>query len=121
MKYIFLIIFIFLNCSIGTKRDQCRYEIMERKPIGCEREFSSIFLIPPRDGNYQRASEGAAILLAYCLLYFEDLKNCDDDNNRFKPGLYGNNQLYPSSEFYLGNNLLSIYRRYSKYNIIKQS
>jgi hypothetical protein len=121
LNLLLLLVCILNSCYVGTERDACRYNLKKSKPVTCEGDGSLILLIPPKDGDYQGYTERASLFLIECLQYYERLKDCDKDNKRFKPGLYGNNQLYPSSEFYLGNNLLSIYRRYSKYNIIKQS
>jgi hypothetical protein len=87
---IYLILFIvFSNCYVGTQRDACRYELKKDGSSVCEPEFFAPFALPPRDGNYQRATENATVYLVYCLQYYEKLKDCDKDNNRFKPGLYG--------------------------------
>lgn len=121
MTYSLLVLIAVSNCYVGTQRDACRYEVKFQNQEICNPDLFSIYLIPPREGFSEIKNNTFIGHVIICIKYFEKLKNCDDDNNRFKPGLYGNNQLYPSSEFYLGNNLLSIYRRYSKYNIIKQS
>jgi hypothetical protein len=88
------IIFIFTNCLVGTERDACRYNLNKSKPVYCTGETASIFLIPPSDGNYQEATERASQVLIQCLIYYEKLKDCDKDNNRFKPGFYGINWFY---------------------------
>lgn len=87
-RYLFLVI-VFSNCYVGTQRDACRYELKKDGSSVCEPEFFAPFALPPRDGNYQRATENATVYLVYCLQYYEKLKDCDKDNNRFKPGLYG--------------------------------
>ncbi len=89
IKIYLILVIVFSNCYVGTQRDACRYELKKDGSSVCEPEFFAPFALPPRDGNYQRATENASVYLIYCLQYYEKLKDCDKDNNRFKPGLYG--------------------------------
>ncbi|WCL50984.1 hypothetical protein [Leptospira sp. GIMC2001] len=106
------------NCYVGTARDACRYEVNFNKPEVCNGDFFTIFALPPRDGDYQRRTQDATSLLFFCYLYYEDLKNCDDDNNRYKPGLYGLNIFNNRIENY--HNLINAFQRKKNIRFFKQ-
>jgi len=87
---IYLILFIvFSNCYVGTQRDACRYELKNENQEICNPDLFSIYLVPPREGFTEIRNNTFIGHVYICLQYLEKLKDCDKDNNRFKPGLYG--------------------------------
>ncbi|QOI52979.1 hypothetical protein Lepto1489_21545 (plasmid) [Leptospira interrogans serovar Bataviae] len=86
-----------MNCSIGTQRDTCRNnlkagDVLGPSPDSCE--FASITTL-----FSQKESESIAefedrknatlnFSLLNCIRYYEKLKDCNREENRYIPSIY---------------------------------
>ncbi|WP_235592632.1 hypothetical protein [Leptospira interrogans] len=91
---IVLTVYLNMGCYIGTQRDTCRYNLhASNKSTGCN--FIGIGLQSVNntaDVNVARAREGVTnYLILECLDYYERLKECDKEENRYIPSIYGFN------------------------------
>ncbi|AKH77541.1 hypothetical protein LEP1GSC034_3783 [Leptospira interrogans str. 2003000735] len=84
------------NCYIGTRRDACRYYLKQNgalsaSPDSCEllQLFSGLPVSPNTTEMIQSRDETLNFLLFNCYSYYEQLKDCDNEENRYIPGLYG--------------------------------
>lgn len=89
-----LFVFLILNCSIGTQRDTCRYNLHQSissgycKFIGTGTASTN----PNMDVNtLQKRDQILTFELLNCLDYYERLKECDKEENRYIPSIYGIN------------------------------
>ncbi|QOI53307.1 hypothetical protein Lepto1489_23465 (plasmid) [Leptospira interrogans serovar Bataviae] len=89
-----LFVFLILNCSIGTQRDTCRYNLHQSissgycKFIGTGTASTN----PNMDVNtLQKRDQILTFELLNCLDYYERLKECDKEENRYIPSIYGFN------------------------------
>ncbi|MCG9875210.1 MAG: hypothetical protein MH321_10530 [Leptospiraceae bacterium] len=108
---LFHLVFLFSNCFVGTQRDACRYELKISNQEICNPDLFSIYLVPPREGFTEIRNNTFIGHVFICLQYYEKLKDCDKDNNRFKPGFYG----------LLDSNTLNDLRLYKRKDVIKSS
>ncbi|WP_061257101.1 hypothetical protein [Leptospira interrogans] len=89
-----LLVFWILNCSIGTQKDTCRYNLKESgKSFYCDLTALGLnFKSGTNDLNtIQRINTATNYLILECLDYYERLKECDKEENRYIPSIYGFN------------------------------
>ncbi|WP_025185455.1 hypothetical protein [Leptospira interrogans] len=102
MKLRILILFVclFVNCYIGTQRDACRYNLKTKDVFGpSDDSCGMIGLVAPLTANGSQMPEGFDLrknlvlnfLILNCLDYYERLKECDKEENRYIPSIYGFN------------------------------
>ncbi|UML83146.1 hypothetical protein FH587_03830 (plasmid) [Leptospira interrogans] len=91
-----LFVFWILNCSIGTQRDTCRYNLKAKDIFGpsddsCEFLQTTAALPLPSNAEediIQSRTTRITFLLLNCYQYYQKLKECDKEENRYIPSIY---------------------------------
>ncbi|AVV48736.1 hypothetical protein [Leptospira santarosai] len=83
--FFFVIIYGGIGCSIGTRTDACKADL--------KRDYSSTFcevlsLAPLAANKDEFYLSGISDLILGCLLYYENIKECEKEGNRYTPALY---------------------------------
>ncbi|UML83008.1 hypothetical protein [Leptospira interrogans] len=94
LRILILIVCLCVNCYIGTQRDTCRYNLKESgKSFYCDLTVLGFhFKSGTNDLNtIQRIDTANNYLILECLDYYERLKECDKEENRYIPSIYGIN------------------------------
>ncbi len=87
LRILSLIVCLCVNCYIGAQRDTCRYNIKESSSaIYCE-----ILNLAPFANDGEPNPNGINFLILNCLDYYERLKECDKEENKYIPSIYGFN------------------------------
>ncbi len=77
-----------MNCFIGSHRDACRYNLKETSGAAdCELLIISAFVPTQSDMDVNAVS---ALMLS-CYQYYEKLKECDKEEYKYMPAIYGYN------------------------------
>ncbi len=87
LRILILIVCSFVNCYIGTQRDTCRYNIKESSSV----IYCEILNLAPFANDGEPNPNGINFLILNCLDYYERLKECDKEENRYIPSIYGIN------------------------------
>ncbi len=74
-----------VNCYFGTQRDTCKYNLHESTASG----YCEILNLVPLANNPDLS--GINYLLLNCYQYYERLKECNKEENRYIPSIYGIN------------------------------
>ncbi|MCL8312736.1 hypothetical protein M9Y90_19055 [Leptospira interrogans] len=91
---------LFMNCFIGSHRDACRYnlkqrDVFEASPDSCDfLTYTTLFTQKDNETLEQyEARKNAAFnfSLIKCLDYYEKLKECDKEEYKYMPAIYGYN------------------------------
>ncbi|WP_036069212.1 hypothetical protein [Leptospira noguchii] len=91
---------LFMNCFIGSQRDACRYNLKTKDVFGpsddsCEfLAYTALFTQKNNETieEYEaRKNSAFNFSLINCLDYYEKLKECDKEENRYIPSIYGFN------------------------------
>ncbi|WP_032913840.1 hypothetical protein [Leptospira santarosai] len=93
---IILPVYFNMNCYIGTQRETCRYNLKESFVAQHCRELFPILLLGSSTGGsgpdvIQRREQLINFELLNCLDYYEKLKECNKEENRYIPSIYGIN------------------------------
>ncbi|WP_253270913.1 hypothetical protein [Leptospira santarosai] len=87
-----------VDCYIGTQRDTCRYNLKDNgvfgpSPDSCEFLQTTVGLPLPSNSieMMQSREETINFLLLNCYQYYERLKECNKEENRYIPSIYGIN------------------------------
>ncbi|MBM9500720.1 hypothetical protein JWG44_10745 [Leptospira sp. 201903071] len=103
---IVLSVYFNVSCYIGTQRDSCRYNLKENgafgpSPDSCELLQLTAGLPLPNDTAEMIQSRGETLnfLLLNCYRYYERLQECNKEENRFIPSIYGINSNPASDTF----------------------
>ncbi|WOT13255.1 hypothetical protein [Leptospira interrogans] len=89
-----LFVFWILNCSIGTQRDTCRYNLHQSISSGyCKFIGTGTASTNPNMdvSTLQKRDQILIFELLNCLDYYERLKECDKEENKYIPSIYGFN------------------------------
>ncbi len=77
-----------LNCFIGSHRDACKYNLKESSgEADCELLTISAFV--PTQNNINENVVSA--LMLSCYQYYEKLKECNKEEYKYMPAIYGMN------------------------------
>ncbi len=87
-----------LNCFIGSHRDACKYNLKQRDAFeassdSCE-AFQLFALAPLTNATLEaiQSREGKlSFLLLNCYQYYEKLKECNKEEYKYMPAIYGMN------------------------------
>lgn len=91
---------LIVNCYIGSSRDACRYNLKEGAALGpspeiCEFMGLTAFFTQSEDETVLEfeAKKNAAFnySLINCIEYYQKLKECDKEEKKYFPSLYGYN------------------------------
>ncbi|XDD50929.1 hypothetical protein AB3N59_03830 [Leptospira sp. WS92.C1] len=83
-----------LKCSIGTQRDACRNNLNGSFVARHCKELSTFILIgiagsPNGDpSSVQRKEQVIGLELLNCVDYYERLRECDKEENKYIPSIY---------------------------------
>ncbi|MDI7190926.1 hypothetical protein QMM59_14815 [Leptospira santarosai] len=83
-----------LNCFIGSHRDACRYNLHNSEKsfdcnlLGLGLYFNSLNNDP---ATVQNRENGVGFLLLNCYQYYEKLKECNKEEYKYMPAIYGMN------------------------------
>ncbi|PJZ29513.1 hypothetical protein CH378_12380 [Leptospira kmetyi] len=88
----------FVNCFIGTRKDACKYNLKDEDVFSPSPEschfivYSSLFTKKEDEAVEEfEARRNAAMnhSLINCIKYYEKLKECEREENRYMPSIYG--------------------------------
>ncbi|XDD50921.1 hypothetical protein AB3N59_03765 [Leptospira sp. WS92.C1] len=101
---IVLSVYFNVSCYIGTQRDSCRYNLKESFVAHHCREIFPILLLGSSTAAnspdaLQRKEQLINFELLNCLDYYERLQECNKEENRFIPSIYGINSNPASDTF----------------------
>ncbi|WP_201029690.1 hypothetical protein [Leptospira alstonii] len=91
---IVLTVYFNMNCFIGSHRDACRYNLHEsEKSNNCNYlGFSQYANSKNVDTNTEaERAETINFLILECIEYYEKLKECDKEEYKYMPAIYGIN------------------------------
>ncbi|MDI7237948.1 hypothetical protein [Leptospira santarosai] len=96
VKLILAIVFIglIMKCSIGTQRDACRNNLNDSFVARHCKDLSPFILIgiagsPNNDpDSFQRKEQVIGLELLNCVDYYERLRECDKEENKYIPSIY---------------------------------
>ncbi|WP_036042409.1 hypothetical protein [Leptospira alstonii] len=91
---IVVVVYFNVNCFIGTQRDTCRYNLHEStQSINCN--FIGAGLQSVNNTNdpdvAREREETTNYFILECLRYYQRLQECDKEENRYIPSIYGIN------------------------------
>ncbi|RHX90220.1 hypothetical protein DLM76_20350 [Leptospira yasudae] len=89
-SYYILCIFmaLFMSCFIGSRRDACRYNLKESSGAAdCELLTISAF-VPSQEATN---SNVLSALMLSCYQYYEKLQECEKEEYKYMPAIYGIN------------------------------
>ncbi len=90
---------LFMNCFIGSHRDACRYNLKTKDVFGpsddsCEFLQTTAALPLPSNASedvIQSRTMRITFLLLNCYQYYEKLKECNKEEYKYMPAIYGYN------------------------------
>ncbi|QOI53238.1 hypothetical protein [Leptospira interrogans] len=92
-----LFVFLILNCSIGTQRDTCRSNLKKGDlygPSDDSCQFISVINPLTAEGSLNptefdvRKNLLLTASVLNCIEYYQKLKECDKEENRYIPSIY---------------------------------
>ncbi|XDD50928.1 hypothetical protein AB3N59_03820 [Leptospira sp. WS92.C1] len=105
---IVLSVYFNVSCYIGTQRDACKYNLKDNSifgptPDSCSFGFSSFVFTKDPDETDAEFEYRKSLFLNYnllnCFQYYERLQECNKEENRFIPSIYGINSNPTSDTF----------------------
>ncbi|MCW7494313.1 hypothetical protein ND861_16825 [Leptospira sp. 2 VSF19] len=100
LRNIFCLILIvtLTNCMVGKKEDACKYYLDRDFKSYCEQLVLLSPTILKEDKNLGQAI-ASNIVLVGCATYLKKKKECEREENRYLPGLYGMNEFRQNLDF----------------------
>ncbi|TGM01498.1 hypothetical protein [Leptospira jelokensis] len=102
LRNIFCLILIvtLTNCMVGKKEDACKYYLERDFKSYCEQLVLLSPTILKEDKNLGQAI-ASNIVLVGCATYLKKKKECEREENRYLPGLYGMNFIVGTANFFV--------------------